>query len=99
MHKYLSSNFDNFTPQFANLVCIITLSQYQFLGNPEPRMTWKTHLPTTDVYTRVSVSQYQAVMSMGHVTRDLAGNYTCVADNGYQSEPTMKTVQLQVHCK
>ena len=49
-----------------------------------------------DLYSRQLTEEGTAVLSLGPVTRDSAGSYTCSADNGYTSTPVRRTVIVQV---
>ena len=51
------------------------------------------------MYTRVHLTETQATLSLGQVTRESAGHYTCLADNGYNDKIVEKTVQIKVECK
>ena len=69
-------------------------------GHPQPSLSWShPSLSPRDLVTRVSVMETRAVLSLGHVTRDMAGVYTCTGDNGYSHQPAQASVQLQVQCK
>ena len=69
-------------------------------GHPQPSLSWShPELSPRDLVTRVSVMETRAVLSLGHVTRDMAGVYTCTGDNGYSHQPAQASVQLQVQCK
>ena len=76
-----------------------------FAGTPSPRLEWSSP-PTTsttsttstraDLYSRQLTEEGTAVLSLGLVTRDSAGSYTCSADNGYTETPVRRTVIVQV---
>ena len=68
-------------------------------GNPTPSLTWRSSSSAGDVYRRVAVSDNKATLSLGSVSRSSAGQYTCVADNGFDNAVVEKTVHLEVHCK
>jgi len=75
----------------ATLVCTATA------GNPVPKLSWRRRSdPNEDVYTRVHVTETQATLSLGQITRESAGHYTCLADNGYNDKIVEKTVQIKV---
>jgi len=75
----------------ANLVCAA------IAGNPVPKLTWKRRSDADEeIYTRVHVTETQATLALGQVTRASAGEYTCLADNGYNNKTVEKTVQLKV---
>ena len=69
-------------------------------GHPRPALSWShPHISPRDLYTRASVTESRAVLSLAHVTRDMAGRYTCHGDNGYSPQPAQTSVQLQVQCE
>ena len=74
----------------ATLVCNI------LSGTPTPEVRWRRKekkLPTGEeeiVGTTLSFSK---------VTRQHAGYYLCMADNGFGPSPVQKEVRLQVHCE
>ena len=69
-------------------------------GHPRAALSWShPHISPRDLYTRASVTESRAVLSLAQVTRDMAGRYTCHGDNGYSPQPAQASVQLQVQCE
>ena len=58
-------------------------------GHPQPTLSWShSDLSPRDLYTRVKVTESQAVLALGPVTRDMAGVYTCTGNNCLFHETT-----------
>ena len=67
-------------------------------GSPSPRLEW-TSSRVRSLYTRLTSGEDRAELSLGLVTREMAGSYTCTAHNGDGQAPVQRTVIVQVQCK
>ena len=57
---------------------IVQSMSWAVSGHPLPTLSWShSDLSPRDLYTRVKVTESQAVLALGPVTRDMAGMYTC----------------------
>ena len=55
-------------------------------GHPRPTLSWShSDLSPLDLYTRVKVTESQAVLALGPVTRDMAGVYTCTGKKSQEA--------------
>jgi len=60
-------------------------------GNPTPKITWTKHGNNTVLNAGES-------FTVNNITRQQAGDYTCIAKNGIGSEDNA-TITVTVHCK
>ena len=72
-----------------------------FAGTPSPRLEWSSpkgpaSSSRAELYSRQMTEDGTAVLSLGLVTRDSAGSFTCSAENGFTASPVRRTVILQV---
>ena len=60
---------------------ILQSMNWSVSGHPQPTLSWShSDLSPRDLYSRVKVTESQAVLALGPVTRDMAGVYTCTGN-------------------
>lgn len=60
-------------------------------GSPQPTVEWKREGEDQ------ALESHGGILTISKVTRHMGGVYTCLADNGFSSEPLTKAVKLEVH--
>ena len=77
---------------------LASLTDILMAGNPRPRLEW-TSRASSSVYSRLSSGEGRLELSLGQVSRNTAGSYTCSAHNGDGLAPVERTVIVQVQCE
>ena len=71
-----------------------TLTCAVLAGSPAPRLRWQKKTGENVVF----VGEGRRLV-FGAVTKEDAGTYICLADNGFSEEPAVSSVELDVLCK
>ena len=65
-------------------------------GNPLPELKWVKEDRKNNTITDLV---HDSTLTITDVTRNDAGTYLCMADNGFGPLPVQKGVRMEVHCK
>ena len=65
-------------------------------GNPLPELKWVKEDRKKNTITDLV---HESTLTITDVTRNDAGTYLCMADNGFGPLPVQKAVRMEIHCK
>ena len=65
-------------------------------GNPVPEVKW---VKEDQEHNTITDKAHDSTLTITDVTREDAGTYLCMADNGFGPVPVKNVVRIEVHCK